>query len=108
MKKKKTCNVFGIILIVALSWANLLHILWTVWLTLEQIKTGWGGGTGLEMLFLAPWLIEVLSFPALVAEIFYLVLSARWETVRGVKITNIILFAMMVIQIALTHLFVMY
>lgn len=108
MTKTKSCNVFGIILIVALVWANLLHILWTVWLTLEQIETGWGGGTGIEMLFLAPWLIEVLSFPVLLAEIVYFALSARWTTARGIKIANIILFVLMMVQIGLTHLFVMY
>ena len=108
MTKTKSCNVFGIILIVALAWANLLHILWTVWLTLEQIETGWGGGTGIEMLFLAPWLIEVLSFPVLLAEIVYLALSGRWTTARGIKIANIILFVLMMVPIGLTHLFVMY
>ena len=108
MTKTRSCNVFGIVLIVALAWANLLHIFWTVWLTLEQIKTGWGGGTGMEMLFLAPWFIEVLTFPVLLAEIVYLALSTRWQTVRGVKIANIILFVLMMVQIGLTHLFVMY
>ena len=108
MKKVRNCNVFGVILIVALSWANLLHIFWTVWLTLEQIETGWGGGTGIEMLFLVPWLIEVLSFPALLAEIVFMILSAKWKTVRGIRIANIVLFALMMIQISLTHLFVMH
>lgn len=105
MKKAKDSNVFGIILIVALSWGNLLHLLWTVWLTLEQIETGLHGGTRIEMLALMPWAIEWIFAPFLLAEIVYLIVSAHKRSVRGIKIANICLFAAILLQYGLTNLF---
>ncbi len=108
MKKTKGSNVFGIILIVALSWANLLHLLWTVWLTVEQIETGWGGGTRIEMLSLAPLTLEMIFAPFLLAEIVYLILSAYSQSVKGIKIANICLFVAVLLQYGLTNLFLWY
>ena len=105
MKKGISCNVFGIILMVLLSWANLLHLLWTVWLTWEQIDTGWGAGTRIEMAALMPLGIQYLSMPVLAAEVVFLVLSAKGETVRGIRIANICLFAAAILQFGLTDLF---
>lgn len=108
MKKTKGSNIFGIILIVALSWGNLLHLLWTIWLTVEQIRTGWGGGTGIEMLALMPWAIEWIFAPFLLAEIVYLVLSAYLPSVKGIKIANVCLFATILLQYGLFNLFLFY
>ena len=108
MKKEKTCNVLGIVLIVALSWINILHLLWTVWLTVEQINTGWGAGTGIEMMALAPLGIQYISMPVLAVEILFLVLSVKRKTANGIKIANICLFAVALLQFGLTDLFMFY
>lgn len=106
--KKKSINNLAASLLAALIPANALHLGWTVWLAREQIKTGWGGGTGIEMMALALWLLEALCVPVLMLGLLYLVLSLTGWQKRGMLIINIALFAALVIQIVLTNLFLFY
>lgn len=43
MKTKKSMDSFAISMVAALAPANVVHLGWTVWLTAEQLQTGWGG-----------------------------------------------------------------
>lgn len=109
MKKIRSGSVFGIVMIVALAWINLLHLPWSIWLVLEQINTGWGGGTDIEMLALAPWTVELLSIPFLLAEIVFLLLFAfRSHSVTGIRTANVCLFAGALLQFGITNLFMWY
>lgn len=47
----------GWILTALLAGTNAVHLLWTVWLTVEQVRTGWGYGTSMELAVLMPWLL---------------------------------------------------
>ena len=72
----KKINIFSIIMIILLVLINLAHLLWTVWLTIEQVKTGFGFGTNMELGVLYPWLTEILSYPVIITEIIYIIISA--------------------------------
>ena len=95
-------------LLAALIPANLLHLGWTVRLTLEQIETGWDGGTGIEMLALLLWLLEALCLPVLVLGGIYLVMSCFRKQKRGLLAANICLFMGLLLQIVLTNLFMFF
>lgn len=105
MQKGKKMRVFATLLLVALSWVNLLHLLWTVWLTVEQTKTGWGYGTDMEMLALLPWMTELLSAPVLLAGVVYGIISIFFRHEKRLMVTNALLFALAAAQIGLTNLF---
>ena len=105
MQKGKKMRVLATLLLVALSWVNLLHLLWTVWLTVEQVKTGWGYSTDLEMLALLPITQETLSIPILVACVVYFILSIFYPHEKRLLRTNILLFSAAVLQFGLTQLF---
>ena len=99
-------TVFGIIMLVLQAGANLLHLIWTVWLSAEQMQTGWGYGTGMEIGGLYPWLTEILCAPVLLATIVYLVMCICLKSRGGIVKGNIALFAALVLQYGLTNLFI--
>ena len=108
MKTKKSMNSFAASMVAALVPANVMHLGWTVWLTLEQIETGWDGGTGIEMLALALWLLELLELPVLALGVAYFVTGFfRWQK-KGLLVANIALFVCLVAQIVVTNLFLFY
>ena len=108
MKPGKKMDPFAVIMLVALSQANLCHALWTVWLTLEQIETGWGWGTGMEMLALLPWMAELASVPVLIAGVVYGVMSCFRKQNKGLLMANTALFVLLLGQIVVINLFLFY
>ncbi len=108
MKTKKRINDFAVSLVAALAPANVLHLGWTVWLSAEQIETGWNGGTGIEMLALVLWLTELLCLPVLLMGVIYFVASFFCQQKKSGLIANIVLFAALVVQIVITNLFLYY
>ena len=105
MKPKKTLNNLAVSVLAALVPATVLHLGWTVWLTLEQIETGWDGGTGIEMLALLLWLLELACVPVLLLGAIYLAMSFSRQQKKGMLLANIGLFVCLVVQIAITNLF---
>ena len=105
MPKGKRMHNFGVLLVIALAGVNLLHLLWTVWLVWEQIETGWGYGTNLEMLALLPWMTELLCAPVLLAGLVYLVLSVRRSPGKRLVVANAVLLGCAFAQIGITNLF---
>ena len=108
VKSEKPNNNISVSILAALIPANLVHLFWTVWLTVEQIKTGWKGGTGIEMLALAPWTLQLLTVPLLLLCVAYFVLSCYRKQRKRLLIGNIALFACLVAQIFMTDLFMFY
>lgn len=105
MNQRKSMDNFAIVTVVVLSVVNLLHLLWTVWLTAEQIETGWGGGTGIEMMAILLWMTEFLCLPGLLFGLVYWVLSCFRRQKRSLLIANAILFLCALTQIGMTNLF---
>ena len=106
----KHCRMEGvsIIMICLSALGNAVHLLWTFWLIDEQIKTGWGYGTNIELGVLYPWITEILCAPILIAGIVYLILAISRKPRKALLIPNIILFVLLVMQYALTNLFIWY
>ena len=96
------------VVLAALIPANFLHLGWTYWLAAEQIETGWGGGTGIEMLALALWMLEALCLPVLALGVIYFVLSCYRRQKKKMLVANIVLFTMLAAQIVVTNLFLFY
>ena len=96
------------VVLAALIPANFLHLGWTYRLTAEQIKTGWGGGTGIEMLALALWMLEALCLPVLGLGIVYFVLGLNRRQKKKILAANIVLFIALAAQIVMTNLFLFF
>ena len=105
MNEHKGMNIFGVITAVLLLVVNLCHGLWTCWLTVEQIQTGWGYGTDMEMLAILPLLVEAFSIPMMVTGVVYLVMSCWKRHQKVILGFNIVLFSMAAVQYLLTNLF---
>ncbi len=104
----KKINIFSIIMIILLVLINLAHLLWTVWLTIEQVKTGFGFGTNMELGVLYPWLTEILSSPVIITEIIYIIISIFKKPKKSLLVTNICLFGAVILQYLITNLFIWY
>jgi hypothetical protein len=106
--EKKPMRDLPAVVLAALIPANFLHLGWTYWLLDEQIETGWGGGTGLEMMALALWMLEALCVPVLALGVIYFVLSCYRRQKKKMLVSNIFLFAALAAQIVVTNLFLFY
>lgn len=105
MKKRDGMGIFGAITGSWMLIINVLHSVWTCWLVVEQINTGWGFSTKIEMLALLPWTLEFFSLPFLLAEVVYLVMSIFKRHRKAVLIINIVLFVLVIAQFFVTNLF---
>ena len=75
IKKSNAATVFGIIVTALSVVANTVHLPWLIWLSIEQIQTGWGFGTWMELAVLWPWMIEFILSPILIAGIAFLIFA---------------------------------
>lgn len=108
MNPPKSMNNFAVCMVAALAPANFLHLGWTVWITAEQIKTGWGGGTGLEMMALLLWITQLLCVPVLLLGMIYFLVCFFRQQKKGLLIANTALFLCLAAQIAATNLFLFF
>jgi len=108
MANRKSMDIFGGLTIGLLSIVNLLHLLWTVWLTAEQLQTGWGFGTGMELVVLYPWLTELICLPGMITGAVFLILSIFKPSKKGILSATLCLFIAAIIQYVLTNLFIFY
>lgn len=106
MNKNNKMNVFSIIMVVLLILVNLAHLIWTFCLASEQIKTGFGYGTNMEIGVLYPWITEILCLPVLISAIVYLIISIFKRPNKSLLISNIALFGIILLQYVITNLFI--
>ncbi len=98
-------DAFGVITLIFAAIGNIINLPWTAWLVAEQIKTGFGFGTDMEMAALLPWIAEVLSLPVIVLGIVYFVtMILKGKSKRFLK-PNVIFYALLIFQITITNLF---
>lgn len=106
--KRHRMEDFGTIMICLSALGNAAHLLWTFWLIDEQIETGWGYGTNIELGVLFPWITEILWAPVLIAGVIYLILAISRHPRKKLLTANIILLALLALQYAATNLFIWY
>ncbi len=98
-------ELLGVISVVLLSGINLAHLLFTVGITMEQIKTGWGFGTNWDLLALMPWLLESAGVAVMILALVFLLLSRKKRLLRNWRIGCGVLLGVFFLQTALTNLF---
>lgn len=106
MKENNAVTIYGVVTIYLLFIANLLNIIWTIWLTIEQIKTGWGYGTNLEIGVLWPWTTELLCIPLIIVGIVYFIIHFFNCSYKKIFIVNVVLFSILLFQYFITNLFI--
>lgn len=86
--------------------ANIIFLFWTIVLTEEQIRTGWGYTTDLELFVLIPVILSMLTIPIIIMELVFLPLSYFFKVTKRQFVINIISFFILVLQIFLVYLFI--
>ena len=98
---KTTKKVFSIILMVIFIIINLLHIIWPVWLIIEDIKTGTMHGTGIELAVLYPMILQLCTIPFVLAEIIYYIVFYK---VKYFHVGNFVAFMFYLFQVGFFYL----
>jgi|GEM_PF-3092156 len=106
MKRSEVMSALGIVVIIMLSLVNVSHSIWTVWLVLEQIKTGWGMSTEMEMFVLWPWTVELFCSPVLLGGIVHSIVAIFKRPKKGIFIAELILLGLAFAQYGITNLFI--
>lgn len=100
-------NMFSIISIIGLSFFNLSHIVFTISVVMEEIETGWGRPTSLEMAVLFPWMLEIfLGVPSIILAILSFSLLPKAKSNKVLFIFTICLLVLALIQMFLFNLFI--
>src|SRR5574344_1450445 len=90
----------GVLAVILLVASNLTHAFFTWSVIAEEIKTGWGQPTNMDIGVLVPWLIEgLLCLPSLVVAVIYFILYAKNKGNKPLFIANISLTALAFAQI---------
>ena len=98
---RTTKKVFGIILFVIFIIINLMHIYWPIHLILEDISWGTMEGTGIEMGYLYPLMVELISIHFIIAEIIYFLV---FKKVKYIFIPNIVAFGFYIFQVVVFYI----
>lgn len=108
MKRKDLMEFFAVLLLIFLIPVNLAHLPFTVWLVTEQIETGWGYGTNIEMMVLLPWMIQALSVLVLLGALIYEIIAWKKQYRAGLRRAALLLAAVALLQFILTDVFLFY
>lgn len=99
-------DTFGALTAIIGAAGNIINLPWTLSLVAEELKTGFGYGTNIEMAALVIWMIEILSVPIIALESVYFITSAlKHESKRFMKL-NIVFCALLILQMIITNLFI--
>ena len=104
----KGLKAYAIITLVASAVMNFLHLFWTIWICVEQAKTGWGYGTSMEMLALLPWLFEVVAIPVVISVAVFIVLSLIHQWKKKLFLWNVFLIVLLIAQVVIFNIFLYY
>jgi len=72
------------------------------------VKTGWGGGTSMEMLVLLPWTLEILAIPIVITAAVFIVFSILNKWCKKLFFWNVLLLGVLLTQITIFNLFLYY
>ncbi len=97
---------YSIVCSFLLILSNIFFLFWTIVLIEEQIRTGLGYGTNLELLVLIPIILFILIIPIIIMELVFLSLSYFFRVTKKQFVVNIISFLILILQIVLIFLFI--
>ncbi len=105
--KKDLKTALGALAFIGCAIGNLAHLFFTIITIVEQIQTGWGFGTDLEMFVLYPWFIELLiCLPAIAVYIVYILIFPNKPFLKWLLVSDTLLFGAIIIQILITNVFI--
>ena len=104
MNQRKN-NAFGIVALIILSFCFFANLSLFIPMFVEQIKTGFGYGTDIEMGSLIVWLFNGLSLVPLSVGIVFTIISIVKLDYKWKIATNISLILLTIIEMALTTIF---
>lgn len=99
--KTQPLKTFAIILAVLFVILNMLYFIWPTFLIIEDIRSGTVEGTGIEMLVLVPYLLELLSIPVVIGEIINIIFSIKN---KYINIFNVVAFSLYITQVVLFNI----
>lgn len=104
--KKVIMTVFGVISAIALAAFDVICGVWATVITIEQINTGWGHGTDLELVALVPIMMALISLSALIVGALYILFALILkERLKPLLIINGIGMGLLSLEIILIFLF---
>ena len=80
---------------------NLLHIIWPVWLMIEDVKTGKMYGTGIELVVLYPMILQLCTILFVLAEIIFYIVIYK---VKYFHVRNFVVFMFYLFQVGFFYL----
>lgn len=98
-------NIYGGIMAGILTLANLAHMIFTIPMAIEQIITGFGYGSDIELGALVIWMLQALIIPVIIASVIFLCLNITKKAYRWLFWTDTILCIILVAQCIITDLF---
>lgn len=105
---KRKNSFCGILALIFSTLLNLVHFPLFVLVLIEQINTGWGYGTNLEMGVLFWWIAEyIMVVPLLVSAGLFVASMVKRDYKVKIAI-NAVLLVLCVLQIVLTNVFFIY
>lgn len=105
MKETSGIKVFRIVIMLILIMSNLLHSGYTWWIVDEQIETGYGYGTNIEMGALFIWMFEFLLIPVFIVGLIYFIYCLAKKSSKKKMIINFSLYMLLLLQVFITNLF---
>lgn len=99
--KTQPLKTFAIILAILFVILNMLYFIWPTFLIIEDIRSGTVEGTGIEMLVLVPYLLELLSIPVVIGEIINIIFSIKN---KYINIFNVVAFSLYITQVVLFNI----
>ena len=87
------------------SFLNIIHLYFPLHLIIEDINNKTMYGTNLEIMVLAPWIIELISIPLIIGEIVLLIFCRKMQYK---KIINVLVFSMYILQVILLNILLLF
>lgn len=101
--------VAGLVEMIALIACNILHGVWTYSVIAEEVKTGWGHPTNMDLFVFYPWILEFVSIPLVVAGIaLFISAGVLKQPSKKIIIPTAIIYGLYLAQVIVTNVLLCY
>lgn len=98
----------GFIPLLILIISNVIHLPLTISIIFEQINTGFGYGTDYELGVLYYWIIEFILILPIILSLIFILIMFKEKNLKKEILNRLILLLILILQIALSNLFIFY